>query len=59
MSNHGTVVKKDLAKIQIPETNAMLYKNKNASLPLEIQEDDKIIVYRLNRSKQGKYRLEK
>jgi hypothetical protein len=59
MSNHGAVVNKDLAKIQIAETNAMLYKNKNASLPLEIQEDGKIIVYRLNRSKQGKYRLEK
>jgi len=59
MSNHGAVVNKDLAKIQIPETNAMLGKNENASLPLEIQEDGKIIVYRLNRSKQGKYRLEK
>ena len=59
MSTHGTVIKKDLAKIQIPETNAMLCKNKNDSLLLEIQEDGKIIAYRLNRSKQGKYRLEK
>jgi hypothetical protein len=59
MSNHGTVVTNDLAKIQIAETNATLLKEKNDSLPLEIQEDGKIIVYRLNRSKQGKYRLEK
>jgi hypothetical protein len=59
MSSHGTEVKKNLANIQIPETNAKLCKNKNDSLPLEIQEDGKTLFYRLNRSKQGKYRLEK
>ena len=48
-----------ITKVHIEEINEIINRTERSSLPFVIFENEKKIEYKLNRSKKGKYRLEK
>lgn len=59
MKYQEKTISKPIAKIHIKEINEIINKNERSSLPFVIFENEEKIEYKLNRSKLGKYRLEK
>ena len=59
MQKHEKLISEPLAKVHIEEINEIINRNERSSLPFVIFENEEKIEYKLNRSKMGKYRLEK
>ena len=59
MQKHEKKISEPVAKVHIEEINEIINKNERSSLPFVIFENEEKIEYKLNRSKMGKYRLEK
>ena len=59
MQKHEKIISEPLAKVHIEEIDEIINRNERSSLPFVIFENEEKIEYKLNRSKMGKYRLEK
>ena len=59
MQDQEKTISDPIAKVHIEEINEIINRNERSSLPFVIIENERKIKYKLNRSKKGKYRLEK